>query len=188
MQALGKVLVAAAIFGGGFIASEVAQDEKEAAQAMMGQKPTEWHAWLAEGAGKWKVTGTMMPAPDTEMPMSAVQTNTMMQGGLWQIMELKEDSGHYAGHGIAGYDTVKKQFVSVWVGSDSAEFCPATGVLSDDKKTMTSKFQMTGPGGEKIQVTEVFERKDKDTMNFQMTHTTPDGKSVKVLDLNYKRM
>jgi hypothetical protein len=192
MHALIKVMAAAVLFGGGFVANEIAQDEKQDGKepaGMMAPEPTDMHKWLAEGAGKWKCKGTVMMGPGQEMPMSGVQTNTMQEGGLWQIIDYKDDSGHFFGHGIAGYDVVKKQFVSVWVDNMGAELAPATGVLSEDKKTLTMRFQITDPhSGQKVDVTETMTRKDKDTVTFQVMHARPDTKSMKVLDLTYTRM
>jgi hypothetical protein len=192
VQAIIKGLVAAVIFGGGFIASEVTQvkpqDEKDAG-GMQAPEPTEMHKWLAEGAGKFKATGKAMMGPGQEMPITGVQTNTMQQGGLWQLIEFKDDAGQFVGNGISGYDTVKKQFVSVWVDNMGAEFSPATGTLSEDKKTLTMRFRFTNPEtGKPIDVTETIQRKDKDNVRFEMTHTHPDGKSMKVLEIDYKRM
>ena len=61
----------------------------------------------------------------------------MQQGGLWQIIDFKDDDGKFAGHGVAGYDPAKKKFVSVWVDNWAMALEPAEGTLSADKKTLT---------------------------------------------------
>ena len=66
--------------------------------------------------------------------MNGVQTNTMQQGGLWQIIDFKDDTGGFVGHGVAGYDPMKKKFVSVWVDNMGTALSPAEGTLSADKK------------------------------------------------------
>jgi hypothetical protein len=188
MSSLVKCLAIASILGAAFVCYDRTQDDKPMGGPPMPQ-PTEEHKWLAEGAGKWKATGKIMMGPTESMPMSGVQTNTMQQGGLWQLVEFKDDAGQFSGNGISGYDTVKKKFVSLWVDNMGSEFTPAEGTLSADKKTLTMKFQMTDKeSGKKIDVTETIVRKDPKTALFEMHHAGPDGKSMKVLEITYTKM
>jgi hypothetical protein len=70
-----------------------------------------------------------------------------------------------------------------------AELSPAEGTLSADKKTLTMKYQMTDPeSGKKIDVTETITRKDPTNVTLEMMHAGPDGKSMKVLEINYTKM
>jgi hypothetical protein len=192
MHALIKGLVlVCALAGSMFWGRHLAQDDKKQ-DAKDGKMPaialTPEHKWLAEGAGTWKATGKMMTGPGTFVPMNGVQTNTMQLGGLWQIQDYKDDKGGFAGHGIAGYDAVKKKFVAVWVDNLMGELSPAEGTLSDDKKTLTLTFSMSEPGGEKMTMTETVTRKDPKTELFELSMPGPDGKSVKVVEITYTKM
>ena len=99
MHALIKALVVASLLGAGFAVHHhwlsVPQDAKKQDAGGMppGPPPTEDHKWLAMGAGKWKASGKIHMGPDQTMPMEGVQTNTMQAGGLWQLIDYKENAG-----------------------------------------------------------------------------------------------
>jgi Protein of unknown function (DUF1579) len=160
---------------------------KKEAGAMAMPEPTAEHKWLAEGSGKFKVTGTMH-APTGPMPMNGIQTNTMQQGGLWQIVDFKTDDGKYTGHGVTGYDPAKKKFVGVWVDNWAMAFEPSEGTLSADKKTVTMTVGMTDEAGKRVTMTETITRKDDKSAHFEMTTPGPDGKPMKLIELDYTKM
>ena len=185
MHVLNKGLVVASLLCAGFLSHH--QDAKKEPAGMAVPEPTAEHKWLAEDAGKWKATGKYQVGPGVWVPISGVQTNTMQQGGLWQIIDFKDDAGQFSGHGVAGYDPGRKKFMSLWVDNASAEFAPAEGTLSADKKTLTSEFTKTDASGKKVKVTETFLRKDSKTTLMEMFDTV-DGKPVKTLEITYTRM
>ena len=192
MSSLCKCLAIASILGAAFVSYDRTQDDRKAQDAMGGPpmpQPTEEHKWLAEGAGTWKATGKIMMGPDQSMPMNGVQTNTMQQGGLWQIIDFKDDAGQFSGHGISGYDTIKKKFVSVWVDNWTTALEPAEGTLSADKKTLTLTFGMTDPqSGARTAMIETITRKDDKTTVLEMSMATPDEKTMKLLEITYTKM
>jgi hypothetical protein len=191
MHALIKGLVfVCAIAGSVLWSRHAAQDDKkqdDKEHKMPAVELTPEHKWLAEGAGTWKATGKMMSGPGTWIPMNGVQTNTMQLGGLWQIQDFKEEKGTFAGHGIAGYDAVKKKFVAVWVDNLIGELSPMEGTLSADKKTLTMTWPMMMEG-QKITATEILTRKDDKTHTFQLQMPGPDGKPMTVVDITYTKM
>jgi hypothetical protein len=190
MNALIKCLAVATILTSGFVLFEKAQDAKGGKQdAMVMPTPDPEHKWLADGAGTWKATGKMYMSPTDAKPLNGTQTNTMQQGGLWQITDYKEADGSFVGHGITGYDPLKKKFVGVWVDPMTKELAMSEGTLSADKKTLTMEFTMTEPGsGTKMKMTETITRKDDKTVQFDMTTLGPDGKPMKVLEITYTKM
>jgi Protein of unknown function (DUF1579) len=173
---------------GWFVQDDKKQDAKKEAAGGGMPEPTAEHKWLAEGAGKWKAVGKMY-AKEGPMPMSGVQTNTMQQGGLWQIIDYKDDSGMFVGHGVSGYDPAKKKFVSVWVDNTGMALEPAEGTLSADKKTLTMTFGMTNPEtGKRMAIVETITRKDDKTTLFEMNEVSPDEKTTKMLEITYTKM
>jgi hypothetical protein len=187
MNALIKCLAIASLIGAGFVAYDQTQDAKDNMQDAAMPQPTEEHKWLAEGAGKWKAVGKIW-MEGQEMPISGIQTNTMQQGGFWQLIDFKSDDGNFAGNGVCGYDTIKKKFVSVWVDSMTPEFSPAEGTRSADKKTLTMQFTSTHPKHGPQKITETITRKDDKTVHFEMNVAGPDGKPQKIMDMTYTRM
>jgi hypothetical protein len=158
-------------------------DKKEA--GMPAIELTAEHKWLAEDAGKWKAVGKMMSGPGTWTPINGVQTNTMQKGGLWQVQDF--DGGSFAGHGLAGYDAMKKKFVAVWVDNLMGEMDLAEGTLSADKKVLTLTFTNNGMGQPTV-MTEVITRKDANTTLFELSMPGEGGKPMKLVEITYTRM
>jgi Protein of unknown function (DUF1579) len=201
MHGVIKALVVASLLAAGFAVhhhhdwffgtqDEKKQDAKKQDAGGMPPppQPTDEHKWLAEGAGKWKAVGKIHTGPDQTVPMEGIQTNTMQQGGLWQIIDYKENSGGFAGHGVSGYDTEKKKFVSVWVDSMTTQASIGEGTLSPDKKSLGLLFDMPGPDGKMMKVQETITRKDDKTTTLDMSSVGADGKLTKMLEITYTKM
>jgi ketosteroid isomerase-like protein len=186
-----KSLALALLISTGFVAYDAPQDAKDKGRdpaRMQGPPPTAEHKLIAESAGSWKCTGKLMMGAQP-IPLSGVQTNTMQPGGLWQVMDYKADDGSFVGHGIFGYDTNKKKFVSIWVDSMHAELSPAEGTRSADDKVLTMDLMTTDPGsGQKRKATQTITRKDDKTFTFEMTVPGPDGKRMTMMEMTYSRM
>jgi hypothetical protein len=189
MQLLLKGVMAACLLGAGFGLASFTQDDKKPAQdAMggMGAKAGPEHQWLAEGAGTFKASVKFTDESGASHTMEGVQTNTMMPGGLWQVIEFKANDGSFHGHGIAGYDPHKKKYVSVWTDSWTSTMSLSEGTLDAAKKALTSEMSTVDPTGKPTKMTEVLTRKDKD--NVRMELKMPMGEqTVTVMTIDYVR-
>ena len=123
--------------------------------------------------------------------MNGVQTNTMQQGGLWQIIDFKATTGSFVGprrHRLRPGEEEVRERLGRQLDHGAR---PAEGTLSADKKMLTMKFGMTGPtdARRRCDVTETVTRKD--TRHCRLRDVAcrgADGKPMKMLEITYTKM
>jgi hypothetical protein len=167
-------------------------DTKKAAPAQpdvqsMFPKAGPEQAILKQDVGVWDATvESMMGGPPTVS--KGVETNAMM-GDLWLITDFRGDfmGKPFLGHGVSGYDSSKKKYVSTWVDSMSIGPQVSESTYDGAKKTMTGSMEGPDPSGKTSKMTSVVEWKDADTRVFTMSTAGPDGKQITAMRITYKR-
>jgi hypothetical protein len=152
-------------------------------------KPGPEHDVLKAQTGTWDATMEAWMQPGAPpMTSTGVETNTLL-AGMWLITDFKGDFGGtpFQGHGILGFDAVKKKYVSTWV--DSMSVGPSQGEATYDPAAKTMTGWMEGPDmtGHVSKMKNVSEQKDPDTRVFTMFMPGPDGKDVPGMRITYKR-
>jgi hypothetical protein len=148
-----------------------AKSEKPAteAQAQMPEvKPGPEHQTLKNLAGTWDATVEMM---QPGVPASkGVETNKLLADGLWVVSDFKSQMGEkpFEGHGVWGYDPVKKKYVGTWVDSMTASLTLSEGTFDAATKTATDIMEGPGPDGKPMKIKATTVWKDNDTRVFTM--------------------
>jgi hypothetical protein len=89
---------------------------------------------------------------------------------------------------VIGYDQSTKQYVKYWYDPMMSHQQSSTGTYDAAKKTLTFKGKrpsMSGSG--LVEMTEVIEVKDNDTVSITMSAPGPDGKEATMMTIEYKR-
>lgn len=163
------------------------QDKKAAeAAAWSPPKPTPEHAQVAQWVGTWDAT---VNTYDTGKPQTSKGSMTCRSiGGLWVVGDFKGEmmGAPFEGHQIMGYDTVKKKFVNVWVDTMGTALTLGEGTYDPATKTFTGVDE-TLMDGKPVKMTETTVWKDANTAIFTMNVPGPDGKPMKMMDIEYKR-
>src|SRR5262245_9339444 len=95
------------------LAQDKPQGQGSGAPPMSAPQPGPEHQMLARDAGVWEATVESWMEPGKPPAVSkGVETNTMMSG-MWLLTEFKADfmGSPFQGHGVTGYDPIKKKFV-----------------------------------------------------------------------------
>lgn len=190
LKALALTTCAAAI---GFFTIAAAMDDKKDAPAageLPVTKPGPEHEVLKQAEGVWDCTSEMKDSPDSPAVVSkGVETYTMGCGGLWLIEDFKGDfAGQpFHGHGITGYDTLKKKYVGDWVDGMMTHLFQFEGTYDKEKKALTMWTESPDPTGKVEKWHAVTEYKDKDTRLWTAYFTAPDGKEFAAMKITYKR-
>jgi hypothetical protein len=153
-------------------------------------RPGPEHETLRKAAGVWDATVEMSEAPGKPPSISkGTETSTMIAGGLWLVTDFKADMGGqpFEGHGVAGYDSLKKKYVGTWVDSWSAALGTSEGTYDPATKKETAYMDAPDMSGKMIQMKMETEWRDDDTRVFTLWSPGPDGKSYPGLKITYKR-
>ena len=153
-------------------------------------KPGPEHAVLKADVGTWDATVEMIVPPGAPVPppSKGTETNSLV-GDMWLVTDFKGDmmGMPFAGHGIAGWDSVKKKYVSVWTDNMSPALMTGESTYDAGKKTMTGYMEGPDMSGKVSKMKATTEWKDTDTRVFTMYATGPDGKEVPTMRITYKR-
>lgn len=140
-------------------------------------KPGPEHEVLKQLEGTWDV---MMEGESTPGGTSKFKVRL---GGFWVVNDFEGSfqGATFEGHGMNGYDPIKKKYVNIWTDSMS----PTPLIMEGDYDKTTKKLTLEGEGPSPEGPTtfkSVTEFKDKNTILFQMQA----GDQV-VVSLTYKR-
>ena len=174
-------------------------------QKMMAQmtelmKLNENHKLLADSAGNWSYTVKMwMNGDPSGKPQvskgSAVRKSVM--GGRYIVgdytgqMDMpgadgKPKSMEFKGHGLDGYDNVKKKFVSSWIDNMGTGIMAIEGDYDPATKALTYTGEEEMVPGMKTKVREVLKMVDKDHMTFEW-YENRNGQEMKTMEISYAR-
>ncbi len=145
------------------------------------QSPGKEHEELKVLEGVWDAAMKMADGSE----VAAQSEYKMSCEGMWLTSDFRGDFGgmKFHGKGLDGYDSAKKQYVSIWVDSMSGSPMVMTG--KKDGKVTTMTGEGPGPAGSAKYKT-VSTQDSNDKMSFQM-FTTTDGKDVEVMSITYTR-
>jgi Protein of unknown function (DUF1579) len=167
-------------------------------QMMELAKLNENHKLLADTAGSWSYTVKFWQnpgAPPQESKGTAVRKSIM--GGRYVMgdyngqMQMPGADGkvqrmEFHGHGIDGYDNVKKKFVSTWIDNMGTSIMEIYGDYDPGSKTITYTGEEEMVPGMQTKVRQVIKLTDKDHMGFEW-YEDRGGQEAKVMEIQYTR-
>jgi hypothetical protein len=167
-------------------------DEKAAMEAMQkAATPGEEHKKLEAVVGTFdaKVKTWMDPSKPPE-ESTGTSENTWVLGNRYVQMKYQGTmmGQPFSGMGYQGYDNVTKKYVGTWMDTMSTGIMTSTGQADKSGKTMTMSASAADPvSGKMMKLTEKMTVKDNDHHSFEMWAPGPDGKPVKMMEIEYTR-
>jgi hypothetical protein len=152
-------------------------------------KPNKHHESLKVCEGTWDFVATFTGPDGSKSEAKGVQTEKLCGNGLWLVMDAQGElmGQKFWGHGMVGYDEMKKKFVFTWVDSMSTMIQPGEGDGSDDDKTITLLVDVVGMDGKPAKMKQVSKVLDQDNKTLTFLMTGPDGKEFEMGVIQYKR-
>jgi hypothetical protein len=147
-------------------------------------QPGPEHAVLKNMEGEWtavvKVAG---------QESKGTSTSKMGLGGLWLLTDFKGDfaGAPFSGHGVDGFGTDKKKYVSVWVDSMTSTPMFFEGTYDAKSKTLTNEGTGKGPDGKPAKFKGETTFPDADHQVFKMSLVGADGKESLMMTIEYTR-
>jgi hypothetical protein len=141
---------------------------------------------LKAEAGVFDATLRLVTDPAAPpMVMTGTLTAKLVCAGKWLIQDYASDTFH--GHGILGWDPVRKKFVSARVDDESPTLKIGEGVGSEDGRTRTMTIESTDAKGQLIRMREVNVLDGPDAQTFTLYRQGADGTETEALSIQYKR-
>ena len=144
--------------------------------------PQKEHEFLKKLVGNWDVTLYIMGEE-----IEGKEHNELIAGGLWLTTQFTANmmGQPFEGHGILGYDTNKKKYVSVWVDPSRTDLNTMEATMKGTTRTGTT--MMMGMTGEKVETRVVETMPDDDHRVLTFHQKGPDGKEMELMMIKYKR-
>jgi hypothetical protein len=176
-------------------------DPQEMMKQMMElAKLNENHKLLADLDGNWTYTIKFWMNPDPnakpEESKGTAVRKSIMNGRFSTLdvtgkMEMPGPDGKkkemtFVGHGIDGYDNVKKKFVGSWIDNMGTGIMFSEGTYDPTTKTFTYTSEYEGVPGMKQQIREVIKVTDKDHHTLEW-YENRGGQDVKTMEIAYTR-
>ena len=167
-------------------------------QMMELAKLNENHKLLTDSLGTWSYTVKMWMDPSAPPQESkGTATRKAMMDGRFVVMDVtgkmempgpdgKTKSMTFKGHGLEGYDNVKKKFVGTWMDNMGTGIMMSEGDYDPTTKTFTYRSEMEPMPGMKTAVREVLKVTDKDHMTYEW-YENRGGQDVKMMEISYTR-
>ncbi len=160
-------------------------------------EPAPEHKILAMMAGTFTADCTSVCDPSGQpQKFEGTQTRRMILGGRFLQSDFKGEmmGMSFEGHGMIGYDNVKKKYISLWTDTMGTAWMTSEGEAStaggDKVITVTGSYDdpVTGKNVTMRQVTALV---DNDHHTFEMHGLNPDptrdGAEMKMMEIKYTR-
>ena len=174
-----------------FVGSVVAQDDEGMGPMPPWMKQTKEHAELKKLAGEWDVEFQlwMMPGAPPEKAKGTSKFELVFGGKfVRETVKATMMGKPFEGEGLTGYDTVAKEFITVWFDNQSPVMSMFRGSRKDGVMTSTGKTpNMMDPKGTKKDVKAITKYESADKFIFSMWDVGADGKDTKTMELTYTR-
>ena len=149
------------------------------------------HKMLESKAGKWHGKGKFWMTPDAPPMESEMDTEYTMSMGrfLTDTTHSNMMGEAFEGHGVTGFDNLKKKYVATWMDNMGTGIMSMEGTYDAGSKTMTLTGECPDPMAGKATPMKMI-TKDTDANSFVMEMQCTDAKSGKLykcMEITYTR-
>jgi len=153
--------------------------------------PGEAHKKLEPIVGSFdvKTTSWMAPGKPPEESTGTSETKWILGNRFVEQTVSGTMMGQpFSGVGFTGYDNYKKKYVGTWMDTMGTMIMTSTGTMDASGKKLTSWSVVDDVITKKpAKIRSLLTILDNDHHKFEMWGPGPDGKSFKVLEINYTR-
>jgi hypothetical protein len=145
-------------------------------------------ALLRNDVGEWDGVLTITPAPGAAPQESKGRLiGKLISGGRWLILDFKNHTTGFEGHGIYGFNAAKKRYVGTWVDDMRGDIIVAEGDWDPATKTLTYHWSMSLPNGSAMAWTETSEKVSDKEQIFRIFLPQPDGSVFEMMRAVYRK-
>jgi uncharacterized protein DUF1579 len=148
------------------------------------------HKAMQNLVGTWNSTIKMYDNPGTPTESKGKSTFTSILDGRY-VQEHAEGNFNgmpFNGYGTFGYDNVSKKYVGSWIDSMGTGIMQSTGSSPDNGTTINWEGTSSDPiSGKTLTFHSMMKMVNKDQYHFEMNGPGPDGKEMKMMEIDYNR-
>jgi len=150
------------------------------------------HAWMAKQAGTWVADSVLQWMDPSQPPTVSKATDvvTMAINGLYQMTDFSSTmmGQPMQGHGIMGFDKMKKKFVLSWIDNMGSGIVRMEGSYDEATKTLSMAGKQSDPGMKaETDIRQELKFHDDNSYTMSMYGTGHDGKEAKFMEGTFKR-
>jgi hypothetical protein len=170
--------------------SAAPSEEEMMAQWQAAMTPAEGHARLMSMVGTWKAktTFTMAPGGPTQTHEGS-SVHRLVLGGryLEQIYKGMAMGMPFEGIGYTGYDNAQKRYVGTWMDTFGTGLMNSVGVGRPTDEKMEFTAEAIEPSGKKKVFDAIVRVQNHEHHSYEMWSKGPNGKSYRVMLVEYER-
>jgi hypothetical protein len=141
---------------------------------------------LQEDVGEWQAQVEVVPAPGAPVQKSEGTLSCRMCG-RWLVVDFKNATSGFEGHGVTGWDSVEGRYVATWVDPSRRGLVVMHGEWNEAERRLTFVGEMTRPDGSRLRWREVTERPEPDVRIFRSLVPGLEGDEFEVMTVRYDR-
>lgn len=146
-------------------------------------------ALLQKDVGEWDGVLTITPGPGAAPQESKGRmSGKLISGGRWLVLDFKNHTTGFEGHGIYGYSAAAKRYVGTWVDDMRSTLNVAEGDWDPATRTLTYQWSFTMPNGSKMAWTESSEKVSDTEQIFRVLFPQPDGSAFEMMRAVYRKV
>lgn len=149
------------------------------------------HAVLARRVGSWDVTVQSWRAPDAA-PRESKGTSQwralLGERFFEERFEIVTPDGTYSAIGVAGFDKIRRRYVSTWIDNEGTAILHSTGTADTAGKVLTFASDTPDPVRSEVrQIRTVETEIDANTWTMEAYRTDPTGREYRSAIFTYRR-
>jgi Protein of unknown function (DUF1579) len=165
-------------------------EEEMMRQWQMAATPSAGHARLMPMVGTWRATTTFTMAPgDAPQVSSGTSVHRMVLGGrfLEQVYKGTSMGMPFEGIGLTGYDNAQQKYVGAWMDSFGTGVMRGIGVGRPTDERIDIMSEAIEPSGQKRVFDTIIRIRDHSHHSYEMWTKGPNGKSFRMMIVEYER-
>jgi len=151
------------------------------------------HTWMNNHAGTWVCDSVAQWMDPAQPPTYSKATDmvTVAMNGLYQMSDFSSNmmGMEMKGHGMMGFDKMKKKFVLSWIDNLGSGIVRMEGSYDEATKTLNMSGKQSDPGLKKeTDMRQVLTFHSDDSYTMTMYGTGHDGNEAKFMEGIFKRI
>jgi hypothetical protein len=151
-------------------------------------RPGPEHRVFEKDVGDWQASVEVRPPGAAAQVSTGISRNRLICGGLWLVVDFRNEASGFEGHGLYGWDPRRRAYVGTWVDPTRTFLTVGEGAWDEARRTMTFRYTAPRPDGGTLAWREVTETRDDGSQVMRSLMPAPDGGEHEMMTITYRRL